>query len=119
MGSDKLLVWSGHAKTIDEETLFSKEDKSTPISCSVVVNALMLDHVDYDLVRLSHVNRLMEDGEAVFGEQFIDRLNQMVKPIGGASYRKIPHIVMRPSRDLGMLAAQHVRENDSNLLGEL
>ena len=57
----------------------------------------MLDHVDYDIVRLSHVNRLMEDGEAVFGEQFIDRLNQMVKPIRGASYRKIPHVVMRPS----------------------
>ena len=61
MGSDKLLVIGlGHTKTIDEETLFSKE-KSTPISVlGKVVNALMLDHVDYDLVRLSHVNRLME-----------------------------------------------------------
>ena len=112
MGSEKLLVIGlGHAKEVDEAALFSKEEKSTPISVlGKVVNALMLDHVDYDIVRLSHVNRLMEDGETVFGEQFIDRLNQMVKPIRGASYRKIPHVVMRPSMDLGMLAAQHVRD---------
>ena len=27
----------------------------------------MLDHVDYDLIRLEHVNRLLSDGEDVFG----------------------------------------------------
>ena len=112
MGSERLLVMGlGHKKQQDETALFSPTEKSTPISVlGKVVNALMLDHVDYDIVRLSHINRLMEDGETVFGEQFIDRLNHMVEPIRGASYRKIPHVVLRPSQDLGMLAAQHVRE---------
>ncbi|MCA9547657.1 MAG: hypothetical protein KC613_24810, partial [Myxococcales bacterium] len=74
-----------------------------------VLNALMLDHVDYDLIRLEHVNRLLADGELVFGEQFISRLNTMVAPIRGARYRKVPHVVLRPSQDLGRLAAEHVR----------
>lgn len=112
MGSERLLVIGlGHKKETDEGALFAAAEKSTPISVlGKVVNALMLDHVDYDIVRLSHINRLLEDGESVFGEEFIDRLNQTVEPIRGASYRKMPHVVLRPSQDLGMLAAQHVRE---------
>ena len=75
-----------------------------------VLNALMLDHVDYDIIRLQTVNRILMDGEQAFGGQFVERLRQVIEPLRGASYRMVPHIVVRPSRDLGMLAAQHVRQ---------
>ena len=74
-----------------------------------VLNALMLDHVDYDLIRLEHMNRILEEGEAIFGDQFIDRLNTLAGPVRGAKYRIIPNVVVRPSYDLGRLAADHVR----------
>lgn len=114
LGSDRLLVVGlGHEKTPEEEDAGMPENKrrlTSPVFLlAKVLNALMLDHVDYDLIRLEHVNRLLQDGELVFGEQFISRLNTMVTPIRGARYRKIPHLVLRPSRDLGALAADHVR----------
>ena len=112
MGSDRMIIIGlGHKQEIDENTLFKPVAKATPIAVlAKVVNAVMLDHVDYDIVRLSHINRLLSDGESVFGEAFIDRLNATIEPIRGAGYRKVPHLTIRPSRNVGTLAAQHVRD---------
>ncbi len=111
LGSERLLVIGvGHHGGAASESERRLETLASPVSIlGKVVNALMLDHVDYDLIRLSHINRLLGNGESVFGEQFISRLNSMVTPIRGARYRIIPHLVLRPSRDLGRMAAQHVR----------
>ena len=109
-GSDRLLVVGlGTGKSTDGP--LPRNVKASPVNVlAKVLNALMLDHVDYDLIRLGHVNRLLSDGEDVFGGQFIERLNHMVAPIRGASYRIMPHVVLRPSRDLCVMAAQHVKE---------
>ena len=110
LGSDRLLVVGLGTNKADDGAL-PKQVKASPVNVlAKVLNALMLDHVDYDLIRLGHINRLLSDGENVFGSEFIDRLNQMVAPIRGAEYRIMPHVVLRPSRDLGAIAAQHVRE---------
>jgi len=110
LGSDRLLVVGLGTHKSDGDDL-PKHTNASPVNVlAKVLNALMLDHVDYDLIRLGHVNRLLGDGKEVFGEQFVDRLNQMVAPIRGAKYRIMPHVVLRPSRDLGVMAAQHVRE---------
>jgi NTE family protein len=110
LGSDRLLVVGLGTNKTDDGAL-PTQAKASPVNVlAKVLNALMLDHVDYDLIRLGHVNRLLSDGKEVFGEEFIDRLNQMVAPIRGAEYRIMPHVVLRPSRDLGAMAAQHVRE---------
>ena len=110
LGSDRLLVVGLGTNKPDDGAL-PRQAKASPVNVlAKVLNALMLDHVDYDLIRLGHVNRLLSDGKEVFGEAFIDRLNQMVAPIRGAEYRIMPHVVLRPSRDLGAIAAQHVRE---------
>lgn len=74
-----------------------------------VLNALMLDKVEYDLIRLEHFNLLLQDGEAAFGREFVERLNRIIEPVRGARYRIIPHLAIRPSRDLGCLAAEHAR----------
>ena len=111
LGSDRLLVIGlGTQKSIEDEPAGIPKITASPIFVlAKVLNALMLDHVDYDIIRLGHVNRLLSDGEAVFGEEFIGKLNAMVTPLRGASYRIIPHVVLRPSRDLGAMAAEHVR----------
>ena len=110
-GSDRLLVVGlGSEVNKDKDPRVRKGHIASPVFVlAKVLNALMLDHVDYDIVRLGHVNRLLQDGETVFGEQFVDRLNQMVTPLRGAGYRIIPYLAIRPSRDLGEMAAQHVR----------
>jgi NTE family protein len=74
-----------------------------------VLNALMLDHVDYDLIRLEHFNQLIHDGERAFGRDFVDRINHVTHAQRRAHYRYIPHLTLRPSRDIGTMAAQYAR----------
>jgi len=77
-----------------------------------VLNALMLDHVDYDLIRLGHFNQLIADGQGVFGSDFADRLNQVTYAQRQARYRVVPHLTLRPSRDIGGLAADYARSRE-------
>lgn len=113
MGSTRLVVVGlGSDKRVDygEEIGVWRSRLASPVFLlAKVLNALMLDHVDYDLIRLEHMNRLLQDGQEVFGEQFTSRLNAMMGPIRGARYRVVPYVVLRPGRDLGQMAAQHVR----------
>ena len=126
LGSKRLLVVGlGHEKDVDHENTdlraWRKRLTSPVFVLAKVLNALMLDHVDYDIIRLEHINRLLADGQRVFGEEFTSRLNTMVAPIRGARYREIPFVVLRPSRDLGALAAHYVRhgkfKNSRSLIG--
>ncbi len=115
LGSKRLVVVGlGHEKDVDHANTdlraWRKRLTSPVFVLAKVLNALMLDHVDYDIIRLEHINRLLADGQKVFGEQFTSRLNTMVGPIRGARYRQIPFVVLRPSRDLGQMAAQYVRQ---------
>lgn len=113
LGSTRLVVVGlGSDKRVDygtEPSVWRTRLASPVFLLAKVLNALMLDHVDYDLIRLEHMNRLLRDGQAVFGEQFTTRLNTMMGPIRGARYRIVPHVVLRPGRDLGHMAAQFVR----------
>jgi NTE family protein len=74
-----------------------------------VLNALMLDHVDYDLIRLSHFNHLIRDGEGVFGSDFSQRLNKVTFAQRQATYRVVPHLTLRPTQDIGGMAAEYAR----------
>lgn len=75
-----------------------------------VLNALLLDHVDYDLIRMETINRILLDGQSAFGDRFVERLNSVVAPVRGAPYDIVPSVVIRPSRDLGQMAAEYVRD---------
>lgn len=127
LGSTRLVVVGlGSDKRVDyaEEPGVWRSRLASPVFLlAKVLNALMLDHVDYDLIRLEHMNRLLRDGQQVFGEQFTTRLNTMMGPIRGARYRIVPHVVLRPGRDLGRMAAQHVRSKamrrNRSLIGRL
>ncbi len=113
LGSTRLVVvglgTDKHIASHEEPGVWRSRLASPVFLLAKVLNALMLDHVDYDLIRLEHMNRLLRDGQKVFGEQFTTRLNTMMGPMRGARYRLVPHVVLRPGRDLGRMAAQYVR----------
>ena len=115
LGSDRLLVVGlGHEKSVEDEgelPQWSLRLSNPVFLLAKVVNAIMLDHVDYDLIRLDHFNRLLTQGEAAFGEGFVSRLNEVLSPLRQAEYRHVPYIALRPSRDLGQLAAQYLKHN--------
>jgi NTE family protein len=115
LGSTRILVVGvSHAKRqrpdLPHEQGVKVDSLGRPIfMMGKVLNALMLDHVDYDLIRLEHFNHLIRDGERVFGKDFVDRLNHVTHAQRNAHYRYIPHLTLRPSRDIGAMAAEYAR----------
>ena len=79
-----------------------------------VLNALMLSPIDADVARLHFVNDIIATGSKVFGPGFLDKLNSGLDPKGERPLRKIDDLVIRPSEDLGRLAAEVV-QNDPEL----
>jgi len=79
-----------------------------------VLNALMLSPIDADVARLHFVNDIIATGSKVFGPDFLEQLNSGLDPKGERPLRKIDDLVIRPSEDLGRLAAEVVR-NDPDL----
>ncbi|MCE9576853.1 MAG: patatin-like phospholipase family protein [Deltaproteobacteria bacterium] len=83
------------------------------------LNALMLDHTDYDLDRMQRLNAILEAGEAAFGDQFLAKMNKELLRLRGASLRKIDAVHIRPSLDIGAFAAEFVAAGRVDVTGRL
>ena len=77
----------------------------------------MLDRLEYDLTRLESVNRLIRDGRAAFGPDFERRLAETVWRDRGHAFREVKTVVIRPSRNIGELAAAFANTIQPNLGG--
>src|SRR5258705_270045 len=72
------------------------------------LNALLLDHTEYDLMRMKRINLLLEAGHNAFGDRFEEMMNHELVRLRGAPLRRIQAVHIRPSEDIGALAAQFV-----------
>jgi NTE family protein len=84
---------------------------TTPHVMGKVLNALMLDHADYDLDRMRRFNAILETGLRTYGPDFLDRMNETVERQRGQPYRLVRDLVLRPSRDIAQIAATHARRD--------
>lgn len=82
-----------------------------------VLNALMLSPIDADVARLHFVNNIIDTGSKVFGPDFLEQLNSGLDPNGERPLKKIEDLVIRPSEDLGRLAAEVVRDDPELEMG--
>lgn len=73
-----------------------------------ILNALLLDHVTHDLEVLTRVNQLLVDGERAYGPDFVERINAVARQ-RDVQYRRAEKMVVRPSEDIGRLAATYIR----------
>jgi NTE family protein len=112
-----------HATQNAASRLLRGENPEHPPAASLVLgkvlNALLLDHLDYDLAQLRGINRILEDGEAAFGPTFRPTLAKTTEKFRGASYRSIDPLVIRPSADLGQIAWNWMQEEGMYLPGVL
>ena len=74
-----------------------------------ILNAFLLDHVDVDIELLTRMNSVLEDGQNAYGDAFVSRMNAEAHRRGSQAYREINCFTVRPSDDIGQLAAEHVR----------
>jgi NTE family protein len=115
LGADRVLVIAlrpeahvEHATTLAETRV---ADYASPAYLfGKVLNSLFLDHLDVDLSRMHVMNEMIRDGERAFGEEFLPRLNAVSEEQRGQRFRVIEDLVIRPSADLGALAAEVLHE---------
>jgi len=74
-----------------------------------ILNAFLLDHVDVDIELLTRMNSVLSDGQNAFGDEFVPRMSAAAHRRGSPAYRNINCLTVRPSEDIGRLAAEHVR----------
>ena len=72
------------------------------------MNALLLDHTDYDLERMERINEILAAAERAFGPGSIAALSEELTRVRGAPLRTIEAVHIRPSLDIGQLAADFV-----------
>lgn len=109
LGADRVLVVALRqgSRSTGAPRLESAEPPTTAAQLGRILNALLLDHTDYDLERLQRINALIEEGERAFGSAFAERLATIAGGKVGAPMRRVRSLVVRPSRDIGVLARQH------------
>jgi NTE family protein len=120
LGADRLLLVSlRHVKQAPKQVERERtEAYPKPLFLAgKALNALMLDHTEYDLQRMQRINMILEAGNASFGDKFESMMNHELVRLRGAPLRRIHAVHIRPSEDIGALAAQFVNAGKMRVSG--
>ncbi|MEM7411675.1 MAG: patatin-like phospholipase family protein [Myxococcota bacterium] len=71
-----------------------------------VLDALTLDQIEYELQRIELINAMLAQGEEVYGPEFRERINPAVRRRRGVGFRPVETVTIRPSEDIGRIAAR-------------
>jgi NTE family protein len=115
LGAEKVLVVGlRHPRTPDEQDRLARRREANFNRPTYLVgkalNALLLDRVEYDIERLRLFNRILESGCRAYGNDFVERINEPIIAERGAPYRIVGYLMLRPSKDLGEIAAECLQE---------
>jgi NTE family protein len=111
LGADRLLIVGlRHVPTPAEEAALATNREANYSSLAYlagkVLNALLLDHVDYDVDRLRLVNAILDTGARAYGPDFLRRINEVIEKMRGTPYRVVRDLYVLPSKDLAVMAAE-------------
>ncbi len=77
-----------------------------------VLNAFLLDHVQNDIETLTRINHMLDEANVLYGPEFLERLNALSLRRGDPTYKRVETLIIRPSEDIGRLAAHYVRTHN-------
>jgi NTE family protein len=108
LGADRLLLVS--LKHVKKEPKIIEKERVEAFPKPLFIagkalNALLLDHTEYDLMRMQRINMILEAGNASFGARFEETMNHELVRLRGAPLRRIQAVHIRPSEDIGRIAA--------------
>ena len=109
LGADRILVVAlrQEKRTAPAPRADGAEPPTTAALLGRILNALLLDHTDYDLERLRRINAMIREGERTFGPAFGASVAAIAGGDLAAPFRRVRDLVIRPSRDIGILAREH------------
>src|SRR5205814_954925 len=110
LGADKVLViglrQQPQSNAVPEESM---PFPGAAFLAGKILNAFLLDHIDYDLDRLRRFNAFIEAARSAGDEAHLRRLDEVVTRSRGAPYRVVGELMVRPSIDLGEIAGEIAR----------
>jgi len=74
-----------------------------------ILNAVMSDRLEADVAHMRVLNRLLLAGIETYGEDHVDRINPFVEEERGHGFQLVQDAFIRPSENIGVIAADHVR----------
>jgi NTE family protein len=122
LGADRMLLVSLRHVARETQQVQRERVEAYPkplFMLGKALNALLLDHTEYDLARMQRINLILEAGHSSFGDKFEDMMNHELVRLRGAPLRQIQAVHIRPSEDIGMLAAQFVAAGRMKVNGVL
>jgi NTE family protein len=120
LGADRLLLISLRYVGAEPKVIQKERAEAYPkplFLAGKALNALLLDHTEYDLQRMQRINLILEAGHASFGDRFEEMMNHELVRLRGAPLRRIQAVHIRPSEDIGALAADFVAQGRMKLAG--
>ncbi len=113
LGSNRVLVIGmrhGRLPTLTDPLAAERVERmhSAGFLFGKVLNALLLDRLEYDLSQMRVVNRILQAGLDLYGDSYLDAVNEQVKKERGLGFRVVEDCLVRPSEDIGRIAARHV-----------
>src|SRR5262249_20792378 len=112
LGADKVLVIGLRHKPPLEADAVPEESMPFPGAAFLVgkiLDAFLLDHIDYDLDLLRRFNAIIEAVRATGSPDHAAKFDQVVTAMRGAPYRIVGEYMIRPSEDLGEIAGHVAR----------
>ncbi len=113
-GADRLVVISTRNKSElapDSNPTPLDQYPSLTFLAGKILNALLLDPMEYDLQVLARTNSLVEVLESALEPEALALVQKRLVESRGAPYHRLDTLVFSPSQDIGRLAAEHVREH--------
>lgn len=122
LGADRLLVIGMHnEKEIAESSGMPDTGEYPPPAlgevAGMLLRAMFVDRLDYDIKQLKRINQIVEWGRAAFGDNFLEKLNrvpQKEKLMGDIATRGVKNInafTIFPSRNIPDVLSESLRSS--------
>lgn len=121
LGADKvLIVGVKYRANLETTGRFRFEEPNAYPSftqmAGQLMNALFLDHIQYDLEQMTRINRIIEWSQKIYGPDYLEKLNEMLRAegiegdIANRGLKKIESFSLFPSQDIGRIACERLLE---------
>jgi NTE family protein len=111
MGANRVLVIGLKCEPGVEKVSAKAEDAITQPAFVLgkMLNVLILDQIEHELRRMETINTLLEGATDAMGAGCIDSINAAIRERRGIEYQRVDNVVVRPSQDIGAIAADAYR----------
>jgi NTE family protein len=108
LGADKVLVIGLKAAPSASKLSAQAQDAITQPAFVLgkMLNVLILDQLEHELRRMDTVNTILQAASQALGSGCIDAIRAAIGEKRGVEYRPVESLVVRPSRDIGAIAAE-------------